>query len=133
MNWNILTRLSAPKAEEEAALESAFAGRPILTDEEYYQRFFAESDVQVDVVVGVRNTFIRRLELDMRRLEPDDNFSDELNFVWRYDSLADVEVVIELEKRFAIELSEFEAQQTVTLRQIALLVDQKVKAKVKAA
>jgi len=114
------------KGDEEAC-SSVFKGRPLLTDDEFYQRYFLNSKVQREVAIGVRRVFCEKVALDMRRLAPDDDFSRELSAVWTYDSLGDVEVVLEIERRFGISISEEEARESLTMGGLIHLVDLKVK------
>jgi len=114
---------------DERAIERIFAGRALLTDDDFYRRYFADSSVSKAVAVGIRAAFIEHIPLDMRRLAPDDNFGLELQFVWSYDSLADLELILEVEKRFGISISDAEAKVTLTMGDLIRLVDSKVKAK----
>ncbi len=111
------------------AVERVFAGRPMLSDDEFYERFFARSHIGKPIVTGVRHAFIKCLPLDMRRLEPDDSFSRELQFVWAHDSMADVELVCEIEKRFEISLPQYRLIEIFTLREVAELVHRTLEAK----
>jgi acyl carrier protein len=111
------------------ALERVFAGRSVLSDEAFYDRFFARSPAGRDVVTGVRQAFITCLPLDMRRLEPDDSFNRELQFVWACDSMADVELICEIEKRFAISLPEYRLVDVTTMREMVELVHRTLEAK----
>ncbi len=111
------------------ALEAAFAGRPIRTDEDYVREFYSDSEIDDEIIVTVRQTFLKNLHLDLRRLQPDDSFGKELKTVWTSDSLADVEIILTLEKHFGVTLTDEEAQSTVTLRDLTELIHHKVKAK----
>jgi acyl carrier protein len=111
------------------SLDRVFAGRSVLTDYEFYQRYFAGGSVPKEVAVGIRAAFIGHVPLDMRRLAPDDNFGRELQFVWSHDSLADVELILDIEKRFGIAIREAEANEARTMGDLIRLVDSKVKAK----
>ena len=114
---------------DDRALDRIFAGRALLTDDDFYQRYFADGDVSKEVAVGIRAAFIEHVPLDMRRLAPDDNFGRELQFVWSHDSLGDVELILDVEKRFGISVDEAEAKETLTMGDLIRLVDLKVKAR----
>jgi acyl carrier protein len=114
---------------DDRGLDRIFAGRTLLSDHEFYQRYFPDGSVSKEVVCGIRRAFIKHVPLDMRRLAPDDNFGRELQFVWSHDSLADVELLLEVEKRFGISIAEDEAKVTLTMGDLIRLVDSKVKAK----
>jgi acyl carrier protein len=110
-------------------IDAVFAGRTPLSDDAFYERYFATTDVSKEVAIGVRHAFIENLIFDMHRLGIDDRFDQELQFVWKYDSLADVELLCQVEKQFDISVSEAEGRETVTLGALIRLADRKVKAK----
>ena len=114
---------------DDRALDRIFAGRALLTDDEFYQSYFSDSGVSKEVATGVRAAFIEHIPLDMRRLAPDDNFGRELQFVWSHDSLADVDLILAIETRFGVSISEAEAKETLTMGALIRLIDSKVKAK----
>lgn len=111
------------------ALDRIFEGRVLLSDDEFYERYFADGSVAREVAVGIRAAFIEHVPLDMRRLAPEDSFGRELQFVWSHDSMADVELILDVEKRFGISISEQEARETLTMGTLTRLVDRKVKEK----
>ncbi len=114
---------------DDRVLDRIFEGRALLSDDEFYRRYFPDGSVLKEVAIGIRDTFIEHVPLDMRRLAPDDNFGRELQFVWSHDSLADVELILAVEKKFAVSINEAEAQATLTMGALIRLVDWKVKAR----
>jgi acyl carrier protein len=112
---------------DDRALDRIFEGRALLSDDEFYQRYFPDGSVSKEVAVGIRAEFIEHVPLDMRRLAPEDDFGRELQFVWSHDSLADVELIMDVEKRFEISISEQEGWETSTMGALIRLVDRKVK------
>jgi acyl carrier protein len=58
----------------------------------------------------------------MSRLSAEDDFSKNLNFFWQYDSMADVEIVVRLEKEFDIKITDVEAERTKTVEDLVNLV-----------
>jgi acyl carrier protein len=117
----------------ERKVDAVFEGRSVLTDEAFYQHYFPDRSIPSEIVIGVRSAMIQHAPLDMRRLAPDDNFGSELQFVWSYDSLADVDLICEIEKRFDISISEAEGRETLTMSDLIRLVDRKVRDKNKEA
>lgn len=107
-------------------MESAFAGREPLQMEQFYERFFRERGASFDVVKGVREILEVELDADMSRLADTDDFSKNLNFFWDFDSMANVEIVCSLEKRFAITIADEEAESTKTVGDIVELVSRKI-------
>ena len=114
---------------DDHALDRVFEGRSLLSDDEFYERYFPDGSVSKEVAVGIRAAFIEHVPLDMRRLAPEDSFGRELQFVWSHDSLADVELILDVEKKFAISISEQEGRETLTMGALIRLVDRKVKEK----
>ena len=114
---------------DDRALDRIFEGRSLLSDAEFYQRYFPDGSVSKEVAVGIRSAFIEHVPLDMRRLAPEDSFGRELQFVWSHDSLADVELILDVEKRFDVSISEQEGRETLTMGALIRLVERKVKEK----
>lgn len=114
---------------DERKLGMIFEGRVALSDEEFYVRHFSHTDIAKDVAVGVRRAFVAHVPFDMGRLEPGDNFGRELQFVWSHDSLADVELICDVEQTFGVMITEAEARETLTMGALIALVDRKVKAR----
>lgn len=127
MDWSMGSLLGFPDSAGQRKIENVFAGRSPLPDDDFYQRYFAATDISKEVVLGVRRAFIENLMFDMYRLAPEDRFDRELQFVWAYDSLADVELICQVEKQFGVSLSEAEGQETVTMGALIRLIDRKVK------
>lgn len=120
----ILARMNSSRKAKRMA--TAFAGREPLQMEQFYERFFRERGASFDVVKGVREVLEVELDADMSRLADTDDFSKNLNFFWDFDSMANVEIVCSLEKRFAITIADEEAESTKTVRDIVELVSRKI-------
>lgn len=112
------------KRKKHQALECAFANRERLSPEAFHRRYF--SDIPKPIVLGVREILEQQLDADLDRLQDKDDFSKNLSFFWDFDSMADVEIVIALEKRFGIHIEDAEAENTVTVRDILSLVHRKL-------
>ena len=59
-------------------------------------------------------------------LEADDDLSEDFNVIWNLDSMADVEILIALEKDFDIKITDDEAAAMRTFRAVVDAVWQKV-------
>ncbi len=114
---------------DERRLDQIFHGRAVLSDEEFFARHFSHTGIAKDIAIGVRRAFIKHVPLNMRRLEPGDNFGQELQFVWSHDSLADVELICDVERTFGVSITESEGRETLTMGALITLVDRKVKAR----
>jgi acyl carrier protein len=62
----------------------------------------------------------------MSCLHDEDDFSKNLNFFWEFDSLADVEIISALEKKFGVNITDEEAENAHTVNDIVNLVARKV-------
>jgi acyl carrier protein len=107
-------------------IEATFSGRPSLRPEQFYEAYFKENGVPVQVVTGVRSILEEELGADMSRLVDTDDFSKNLSFFWAFDSMADVSIVCALEEKFGIKISDAEAEQTRTVADIIALVQSKL-------
>ena len=77
--------------------------------------------------MGVKKVLEAQLDTDLSRMVDSDDFSNNLSFFWDFDSMADVEVVCALEQEFKIKITDEEAENSQTVREIVELVWRKVK------
>ena len=131
MHWILLLALGAVAAvafvrhegaQKKKKMEAAFAGRPQLTAEDFYQQFFRAQGVPEEIVIGVRKILEEQLGADLSRLVASDDFSQNIGFFFEYDSMADVEIVCALEEEFSIKITDEEATNAKTIRDIINLV-----------
>jgi acyl carrier protein len=109
-------------------MEAAFAGRAPLSPADFYERFFSAQGVPREVVSGVRQVLEEQLGADLSRLAASDDFSENIGFFFEFDSMVDVEIVCALEEEFSIRISDEEATNAHTIRDIVELVSRKVQA-----
>jgi acyl carrier protein len=121
LNW--LKSGDSKGAEE---IQRLFGNRTILDDQQFFETYYAGSGISREVAIGVRSVFIERLPFDMRQLAPEDNFKRELNFVWKHDSLADVELLCEIEKKFRVKITDAEGVKAATMGDVIELVQAKL-------
>jgi acyl carrier protein len=114
------------RRSEKRKLEQIFAGRQPLPPKDYFARYFAESGAPEYIVVGVREVLEEQLGADLSRLSAEDDFSGNLKLFLDLDSMADVEIICALEKRFGIELTDQEAEAMRSIRDIVCTVQRKV-------
>ncbi|MBO2701883.1 acyl carrier protein [Shewanella algae] len=107
-------------------LEKEFEGRKRLSAEDFYEEYFKNTDIEINIVSGVREIFEEQFDADFSRLSAEDDLSENLSFLWSWDSMADVEIVIELEKKFGIKIQDDEAEEAKTIRDIIMLVSNKL-------
>jgi acyl carrier protein len=107
-------------------IEIAFAHRRQRSTAEFYEEFFREQGVPEEIVSGVKCILEEQLSADLSRIMDSDDFSKNLNFFWDYDSMADVEIIYALEKRFSIQITDEEGASAHTVKDIVDLVWRKV-------
>ncbi len=108
-------------------IQSTFEGRDSLTPVEFYEKYYKEKGVPLDVVLGVRKILEGQLGADLSQLLSEDDFTENLQFFFEFDSMADVEIIIALEKDFGIKIEDSEAEKTCTINDIIMLVTNKIK------
>ena len=109
--------------------ERAFAGREDLDEGQFYEKYFESRGIPFHIVSGVRRALEESLDADLSRLAPEDRFAGELEFFFYSDSLAEVDIVIELEKEFGIEIPDDEVKKIRTVNDIVETVWAKVRQK----
>jgi acyl carrier protein len=117
--------IRAEKKAKAKKLATVFADRESLSIDEFYQRHYSATDIPYPIVIGVINILAEQLDTDMSRLCIDDDFSKNLSFFWDYDSMANVEIICALEKKFNIQILDAEAEQTKTVNDLVTLVSRK--------
>ena len=113
------------RQKKQKLLTDRFGSRPQMNADEFFQAFFAHNDVSKEVVLGVRDVLEEVLESDLSFLRDSDDFSKNLSIFWEFDSMANVELVLALEKRFKITITDAEAESTKTVRDLVGLVQAK--------
>lgn len=109
-----------------ARLQQLLDERQKLSDVDYWQAYFPSSAVTPEIVSKIRNMFDEQFGLDLRGLGPDDDLSKEYSMIWEMDSLADVEILVGLEKEFGVQITSAEAAALKSVRMIAELVAAKL-------
>lgn len=111
---------------QKTELEIAFKGREPLTSNEFYSKYYKDKGIPFNVVNGVKHILETELDADLSRLSNKDDFSQNLNFFWDLDSLADVAIVVSLEKFFSIKIEDSEAESMHTIDDIIYSVTNKL-------
>ncbi len=109
-------------------VKTTFEGRSHLSPAEFHVQYFAQKGVSKDVVVGVLDVLEVFCDFGayFSALRPDDGFDKELAFVFEADDMADVEIVVSLEDEFSIKITDQEATDMKTVRDIIMCVWNKV-------
>ena len=101
-------------------------GRAPQTDDAFYNQFFASSGVPRDIVTKVRSIFRDNIPADISAVTADDDFSKDFRLIWMLDSMADVEILVSLEKAFGITIEDSEAENIKSIRNVVDLVWRKL-------
>lgn len=114
----VATWFAGADAKAKRKLKLLFSGREPKSSDQFYERFFSNSDVPQYVVSKIRDIFQEQVPVDLSLLEADDDLSGDFNVIWDLDSLADVEIVVELEKEFDIKITDDEAAAMKSFRMV---------------
>jgi acyl carrier protein len=101
---------------------NVFSGRPPLSEQDYYERYFRDRNIPSDVVIKIRKILEEVLETDLARLQPTDDFNKNLSFFFEYDSMAAEELMARLEEEFNVNITFAEAEKAHTIEEIVKLV-----------
>jgi len=107
-------------------LNNLFLGRESLTNEEFYEKYFKSNNTPDNIVYGVKRILEKELDTDLSKLQAEDDFSTNLSVFFALDSMADVEIVLSIEKEFNIIITDKEAEETHTIRDIINLIERKI-------
>jgi acyl carrier protein len=102
-----------------------FKGRESLSPREFYEKYYGDRDISEYVVVNIIKILETTLETELSRLTPSDDLSENLRYLFEFDSMADVDIVESVERRFAIKISDTEAENINTINDLVLFVSSK--------
>jgi acyl carrier protein len=102
-----------------------FKGRESLSPREFYEKYYGDRDISEYVVVNIIKILETTLETELSRLTPSDDLSENLRYLFEFDSMADVDIVESVESRFAIKISDTEAENINTINDLVLFVSSK--------
>ncbi len=107
-------------------IDKIFEGRKSLLPLEFYETYYSDKSVSENVVIDIINILETELETDLSRLIPSDDLSENLRYLFEFDSMADVAVVESVERKFSIKISDVEAENIKTINDLVLFVNSKV-------
>ena len=107
-------------------LTDTFAGREPLTPEQFYQRYYADSGIAPEVVLAIHRILEQELETALPYLQPQDSFAGNLRFLFEFDSMADVALLLAIEDHFQISFTDEEAKATRTVAELIQSVADKL-------
>ncbi|KZN68188.1 hypothetical protein N473_07125 [Pseudoalteromonas luteoviolacea CPMOR-1] len=112
--------------KREAQIDKIFEGRDSLEPEEFYEKYYGSTDISKAIVVDILVILETVLEIELSRLLPSDDFSQNLRYLFEFDSMADVDLVESLERKFLIKISDIEAENIKTIEDLVMFVSNKV-------
>lgn len=110
-------------------IEKVFSGRMKLDAKSFYEKYFKSLNIPEDIVIDVKEILEKYLDADLSRISDEDDFSKNLSFFWKFDSMADVEIILEIENKFNIKIENNEALNTTKLKDLVILVWKKIQDK----
>ncbi len=119
--------LKRGEQNRQSTIEAAFDGRQASSPQEFYDKYYKTKNIPAEIVLGVKKILEKHLDVDLSRLKCSDNFLENLSFFWNFDSMANVEIVIALEKSFDIKIEDSEAEKAKTVDDIIMVVAGKLK------
>ena len=81
-------------------LDDFFNGRTPLSDDEFFIHYFEAQGIPKEIPIRVRKIFEEHFDADFSRIKSSDDFSEEMRFIWGFDSMIDVEISVEITKEF---------------------------------
>ncbi|TGL24235.1 hypothetical protein EHQ46_03705 [Leptospira yanagawae] len=100
-----------------------------LDAKSFYENYFKSLNIPEEVVIDVKEILERYLDADLSRISDEDDFSKNLSFFWKFDSMADVEIILAIESKFNIKIENNEALNTTKLKDLVILVWKKIQDK----
>lgn len=114
------------KKRHKKAVHDLFAGRAELTEQAFFEQYFKAEGVSERVAIGVRQVLEETFEADLSQLSAEDDFSQNIRYFFESDSMANLDLLVAVEKRFSIKITDIEAENVSTIRQLVMLVHEKV-------
>ena len=121
--WWEIRRSARARARK---LADTFADREPLTALQFYERYYSASGIAPEVVLAIHQLLEQELDTALPYLQPEDNFTGNLRFLFELDSMADVALVLAIEQHFQIQIDDQEAEATHTVADLIQLVANKL-------
>lgn len=101
------------------------ADRPQLTAHAFGETHFGPSAARSSLAEEVRQILAQYVPVSLDGLSPDDAFAKDLEMD-EMDSMASVEFVIELERRFDVKIPDADAERILTFRELVLYLERRL-------
>lgn len=110
-------------------VQSKLDSRPYLTAEQFGRMYFGESTLRATMAADLRNIIAKHLPVSINGLHPDDKFQETL-MMDMFDSMATVEIIMEIEERFGIKCGDDEEiRPDLSFRQLVDYVERRARMK----
>ena len=122
-----IVRRERQKRKEQTNI--VFQDREAIDSQSFYEEYYKDKGIDIQIITGIKGALEKALDADMSRIQPGDAFNKNLKYYFDSDSMADVELIVGIEKTFQFKISDVEAQRTQTIDDLVNLVNDKVKLK----
>ena len=109
-----------------SGLKRVFDGREALDELRFHEKYFRSRGVPFYVSMKIRKMLEEESGLEMSRLRAEDNFYENLAFLFQAERLDGVELVMRIEEEFDISLADDEVRRARTIADLTMLVWAKV-------
>ena len=116
------------REQEQKRIDDFNKDRESLSPEAFYERYFKYKGISKEVVIEIRKIIENIFDFDLSGLKDTDELFKDLKFLFDSDSMADTELIIMIEEKFDIKITDADAQEIKTVNDLVMLVDKKVKA-----
>jgi len=119
----LFVRHDSEKREE--MISQFFEGRESLSPIDFYEKYYQEKGVSKNIVIKILEILEEELETKLCQLKPEDDLSNNLRFLFEFDSMADVSLVENIEKTFFIKISDIEAENIKTIDSLIFFIHER--------
>lgn len=109
------------KEELDQKLSDYFGDRPKLSDEDFYVEYFKAQGIPKEIPIRVREIFEDHFDADFSQIKNTDDFSEEMKFIWGFDSMIDVEIAVAISEEFDLP-KEVEFEKVKSIQDIVSMV-----------
>ncbi|TGL19736.1 hypothetical protein EHQ47_16705 [Leptospira bourretii] len=109
-------------------IENYKKNREYFSIEKLYEELNDEIFIKKDLFYNIINCIYEEFDLGIAGyLRLDDNLATDLSFIWKfYDEMKDIELIEALESNFNIKISNIDAENVKTVRDLIYLVNRKI-------
>lgn len=118
----VAIQMKVDERKRDDEVNKIFKGRDSLSPDEFYEKYYS-GRVPKHIVIEIIKILELDLDTELSRLRPEDDFSNNLRYLFETDSMAGVEVIELIEHEFSIKISDDEAESIKTIDDLILFVN----------